>query len=478
VDAQRAWRLLLAGRDVRALEVVGPWVAIATDAGVFVWPGGSAAPLRALETAALDVFALTVAPSGELFAATADGLFVARPAFTPAAPDALHEGTNDGPLAFARTDLPEREVRGVATAGDEVWAGTPGTLWRRTPGQAFERVKTGLGDGWWELRGALRQDGRTLLAVPSGLWRASDGGLERVAVGAGAVVGIAASDGGAVVASESDVRCVDAATFPGGRPVGSAVIRATALAQASAGIAVLLDRRGISVIQCAQLASADVAAEATLAPGAIPQRDAGPLGEDPPDARPRPQRADAGLPSPSEIAFLRSAVIRHLDLAPARLRELDARARTQARWPQVRLTLGGDFARGSARSHDQTFTTGAVRDLFDASRDRDLGSDVGLQLTWDLAVAADPGFAIEISKERRELIELRDQVLERMHRLYFERVRTRLALAEATDPAAPEAVELALRERELTAALDAWSGGALSRRDAQRPSRDVPSDAR
>jgi hypothetical protein len=60
-------------------------------------------------------------------------------------------------------------------------------------------------------------------------------------------------------------------------------------------------------------------------------------------------------------------------------------------------------------------------------------------------------------------------VLERVDRLYFERLRVRAraqALLPQAEPA--ERTELWIRERELGAQLDAWSGGAFSRLLAER----------
>ena len=63
----------------------------------------------------------------------------------------------------------------------------------------------------------------------------------------------------------------------------------------------------------------------------------------------------------------------------------------------------------------------------------------------------------------RELIELRDEVLDEINQLYYERRRVLLERALLPDPASPEAERLALRARELGAGLDAWTGGWWSR---------------
>ena len=63
----------------------------------------------------------------------------------------------------------------------------------------------------------------------------------------------------------------------------------------------------------------------------------------------------------------------------------------------------------------------------------------------------------------RELIELRDEVLDEINQLYFERRRVLLERAQLEDPTGLEAERLALRAKELAAGLDAWTGGWWSR---------------
>ncbi len=101
-----------------------------------------------------------------------------------------------------------------------------------------------------------------------------------------------------------------------------------------------------------------------------------------------------------------------------------------------------------------------MHQLRDSSRERDTNFGLDLQLTWDLARLAEPDDLLAISRERRELVELRDQVLERVNRLYFERRRV---LEERAAAAPEEQRALALRAEELSAQLDGWTGGLFSR---------------
>ena len=73
-----------------------------------------------------------------------------------------------------------------------------------------------------------------------------------------------------------------------------------------------------------------------------------------------------------------------------------------------------------------------------------------------------------MSREAREIIELRDDVLDEITQLYFERRRVLDALARAPAPDDVEAVRLRLRAQELAAGIDAWTGGWFGRQPRDR----------
>ena len=59
------------------------------------------------------------------------------------------------------------------------------------------------------------------------------------------------------------------------------------------------------------------------------------------------------------------------------------------------------------------------------------------------------------------MIELRDDVLDEITQLYFERRRVLVELAAAEAPG--DTLRLRLRAAELAAGIDAWTGGWFSR---------------
>ncbi len=77
---------------------------------------------------------------------------------------------------------------------------------------------------------------------------------------------------------------------------------------------------------------------------------------------------------------------------------------------------------------------------------------------YDKSAGCSPGWA----REERQWISLRDDVLDEINLLFYERLRVLLELASLADPDAYEAERLRLRAGELAAGLDAWTGGGFT----------------
>jgi hypothetical protein len=128
------------------------------------------------------------------------------------------------------------------------------------------------------------------------------------------------------------------------------------------------------------------------------------------------------------------------------------------------LELRGSAGRGRTTrlDRDQVLSSGLLNELLDRQIDR--GSDYGgsLVLAWDLGDLAYHPESIDVSHEAREVIELRDEVLDEVTQLFYERRRVLLSLRQGGADDA-ELARLRLRADELAAGLDAWTGGWFSR---------------
>ena len=420
------WTLVLARGGVRDLSAGARGTLIATGAGLYEWPASAEEPRSLPLGAGARVHAVAATAGGEVWVASEVGLF-AR------APEARH---------FRRVEsLPAGEVRAVRALAEEIWAATRGTLWSGRDPLGFEPRLKSLATGWWELRDVARVPSGTLVAVPRGLWHLPDdpgaaGVPTRIELGLGELRALAWVGERLWVASERGVY-----TLQGTAPD---------LSRSE----VVVDREAFAV----ELASRGLLVATPDGVGILPLT---------PARAPAFSVTDPGRGQPDVLAVQR-AVLAYLELSPARVAQLEARSRRAAWLPELRATWSLERDKRIDRDHDQSFSSGEVRNLFDRTRESDVGYSVDVRLVWELSKLASPDDALAVSRERRQLVELRDQVLERVNRLYFERVRVLGSLASLA-PDARERAEAELRMSELTAHLNAWTGGLFSRLDADPP---------
>ena len=354
------------------------------------------------------------------------GLALAEPA-DPAAPSTLWIAAERG-LFRARLDTRDgaarvraRSVRAPAElrpAIDVVLA--PGGVVALGDGVLLESDADG---GRWRVhRPELPPGARPvrLLATPDGLWIASDRGL------------VEAPRPGASWSRADE-------------PAGTMPI--AALASAS-GRVFAAGARGLLV------------GEAMPEPSA-----SGAVGE-PPSSEAAPPRPVAATCDPP-IAAVRRAVLTHLDLRGERTVRMWDGVNKRALLPVV--TLDGSYASDRIRNdaRDEAFISNGLRVLHDRDRDSRRDRDVSLRLVWDLRDLVYHDEQIDVSTEMRRTIELRDDVLDEVNQLYFDRRRLLVAL-DPERASSPEAIEDRLRAEELAAGLDAWTGGWFGPRAGTR----------
>ena len=83
-------------------------------------------------------------------------------------------------------------------------------------------------------------------------------------------------------------------------------------------------------------------------------------------------------------------MLEYQQLDPRLIRDLEERSRATALLPRVAVDLGYHGDRQRRRDDNQAFSTRAIRDLLDTTRDSDRGYDASLQLVWRLDEHLDP----------------------------------------------------------------------------------------
>ena len=169
------------------------------------------------------------------------------------------------------------------------------------------------------------------------------------------------------------------------------------------------------------------------------------------------------------ILEVQRAALRYLHLAGDPVGAMRRGVRLRGLLPlltlEARKAHGGD----TRHSYDESFVSGATRKLYDRDDFSAFDRYVELRLTWDLGDAVYNPEQIDVSTEARRLIELRDDVLDELDQLYFDRRRA-LDAAAAAPADSPEAARERLRAEELAAGLDAWTDGWFGRSAACPPS--------
>ena len=167
------------------------------------------------------------------------------------------------------------------------------------------------------------------------------------------------------------------------------------------------------------------------------------------------------LPDPP-LPEIRRRALRRSGLTVGRADSMWKRLRRRAYWPEVQLSFDVDLDSDRERDFDQAFISGDTRSLVDRTRDEGRSYRATIELDWDLGNAVFPDDTVDLSRELRQIITLRDDVVDEINQLYFERQAIRETLASASSGANDEVSRLTWRARELDAGLDAWTGGWIS----------------
>ncbi len=175
---------------------------------------------------------------------------------------------------------------------------------------------------------------------------------------------------------------------------------------------------------------------------------------------PKPSRPP---PEPREptVQELQAAAAKAFPVRPAEMKSMRRRARASAWLPQLSAEYRrnvGNIDMVGVRS-DEGVDTSALEDV----------ARYGVSATWRLSDIVFSPQEIQAATVTLEVARARREEVEKVTRLYFERRRLLLTRQSAppADPVEAEKLDLAIGER--TAAIDALTGGYLSRRLGGRP---------
>jgi hypothetical protein len=181
----------------------------------------------------------------------------------------------------------------------------------------------------------------------------------------------------------------------------------------------------------------------------------------PPPAQTAPRlRTPEGDPP---IEQVHRAALAYLDLGAGPVAAMRRGVARRGWLPLVSFDVSRAEDSDRSVDRDETFTSGVTHLLVDRGEGSARDFETSLTFTWNLGDLAYHPEQIDIAREAREVIKLRDDVLDEVTQLYFERRRALAELAARPDASEPEQLALRLRAAELAAGIDAWTGGWFSR---------------
>ncbi len=164
--------------------------------------------------------------------------------------------------------------------------------------------------------------------------------------------------------------------------------------------------------------------------------------------------APVTLPQEPTILEVQEMAIKYADVHPNKIKRWYSALKKKAILPT--LSVGLDRADGEFFHWD----TGANPDLLLKGRDH---LDWDLSLSWDLADLVWDNDMTSIDSRSKLMVELREDILDQVTRIYFERKRIQMELGNDTSLDPKVRLEKQMRIEELTALIDGLTGGEFSR---------------
>ncbi|MFA5310896.1 MAG: hypothetical protein WC355_01085 [Candidatus Omnitrophota bacterium] len=170
------------------------------------------------------------------------------------------------------------------------------------------------------------------------------------------------------------------------------------------------------------------------------------------------------------IGEVQEAAIKYAEVDPGKISNWRKLAAKKAWLPRVTAGFDQDINRTVSKSIWGTSGTGTYDGKHYVGPDDESNYDNrnwGVSLSWDLGDLIWNSAQTSIDVRSRLMVQLRDDILDEVNKLYFERIRVMAELDSLPIEDRKKRFEKELRIRELTASLDGLTGGYFSRQAAQ-----------
>lgn len=157
------------------------------------------------------------------------------------------------------------------------------------------------------------------------------------------------------------------------------------------------------------------------------------------------------------IKDVQKQAIKYAEVSPDKIINWRKEAQKKAILPKVSMGLSRDT--GDLWHWESGSSTKDCDDTLRRGRD---SLDWDVTLSWDLSELIWNSDQTSIDVRSRLMVQLRDDILDEVNKLYFERIRVKMELDGLQIEDKKRRFEKELRVRELTASLDALTGGYFS----------------
>ncbi|MBC8413380.1 MAG: hypothetical protein ISR96_03970 [Nitrospira sp.] len=182
------------------------------------------------------------------------------------------------------------------------------------------------------------------------------------------------------------------------------------------------------------------------------------------------QEALAEVQHEPSIAEIRDAAIRYAEVSPQKISKWRKSAAKSAWLPDLRFAYDKNKDWQSSKYFYSTAKEKYNDD--DITKGNDHGWSVSM--TWQLGELIWNSDQTSIDSRSRYMVQLRDEILNEVTRLYFERKRLKINMKILPSEHLKEQLEDELRLQELTAQIDALTGSYLTRRLMQSNAGEIP----
>lgn len=159
-----------------------------------------------------------------------------------------------------------------------------------------------------------------------------------------------------------------------------------------------------------------------------------------------------------KINELRLVAIKYAEVEPEKIRRWRQQASGRAFLPRVSAGINRDA--GDLWHWESGSSTRTGDDVLIKGRDS-LGWD--LTLTWDLGEIIWSDAQTSIDVRSKLMVQLREEILDELNKIYFQRIRLKMEIDNLSIEDRKKRFEKELKLQELTAALDALTGGYFSK---------------